>query len=189
MANPRTLQQLQESLEDAFFLEQERKILENRRAQRQLEENKQNLAAASGIQNEAVLARLVALQVRPETLASLALVPLVEVAWCDGEVTGDERTAVLHASRQAAAKQPGLDHELLAQWLTHRPAPELFTAWEQYVHGLRGLLSPAETLALQQEIVTHARQIARSSGGLLGLGTVSAAERAVLTRIEAAFTS
>jgi hypothetical protein len=189
MADHRTLQQLQESLEDAFFQEQERKILDRRRAQRQLEENKQNLAAASGIQNEGVLTKLVALQVRPETLASLALVPLVEVAWCDGLVTEKERTAVLHASQQTAARQPGMDHELLAQWLTHRPAPELFTAWEQYVHGLRELLTAEETSALQQEILAHAHQIARTSGGLLGLGAISTTEQATLARIEAAFTS
>lgn len=189
MANHRPLLKLQESLEDAFFQEQERKILEKRRALHQLEETKQNLAAASGIRNEAVLNKLISLQVHPEALASLALVPLVEVAWSDGSISDKEREAVLNASQQAAARQPGLDHELLKQWLTHRPAPELFTAWEAYVHGLRELLNPEETRALQEEILAHARQIAGASGGLLGIGAVSAREKEVLDRVEAAFTS
>jgi hypothetical protein len=189
MAHQQPLLKLQESLEDAFFQEQERKILEKRRVQHQLEETKQNLTAASGIRNEAILHKLIALKVHPETLASLALVPLVEVAWCDGSITDPERVTILEASQQAAARQPDLDHELLKQWLTHRPAPELFTAWEAYVHGLCELLTPAEIRALRDEILDHARRIAGASGGLLGIGAVSAAEKAVLARVETAFTS
>jgi hypothetical protein len=181
------MQKLQASLEEAFFLQQERKILERRRAERQLEETRRDLAAASGIRDEAVLDKLVALNIRPETVASLALAPLVEVAWCDSAVSADERKAVLDASSQTASKPAELDHELLAQWLTHRPEPALFAAWEQYVKGLCELLSASERLALKQEILDHCHQVARASGGLLGMGAVSAAEKAAMTRIEAAF--
>jgi hypothetical protein len=187
MTKSDTLQNRQVSLEDAFFLEQERKIIERQRARRQLEETRRDLSAASGICNAEVLDKLVSLNVSPETVASLALVPLVEVAWCDGNISETERKAVLDASHHAAANQATLDHELLAQWLTHRPAPELFTAWELYVKGLCELLSPTERQSLQKEILDHSRQVARANGGVLGVAPVSHAERAALARIEAAF--
>lgn len=190
MSDPVQLHKRQVSMEEAFFLEQERKILDRRRAQRKLEETRQDLAAASGIRNEAILEKLLALNVRPETLASLALAPLIEVAWCDGEVTAEERKAVLEASRKqagAGAAPHELSQDLLAQWLTHRPDPNLFAAWEQYVQGLCELLTPEDRRALRQEILAHANLVARASGGILGLATISAAESACLARIEAAF--
>lgn len=187
MPDAQPLQKLQTTLEEAFFLEQERKILERQRTRCLLEKTRRDLAAASGIRNEAVLDQLVALQVRPETVASLALAPLVEVAWCDGEVTEKERQAVLAASHHAGATQQSMDHELLSQWLTHRPGPQLFAAWEQYVKGLCELLPADDRRALQCEILEHCRQVAAASGGVLGLGAVSSAEKTTLARIAAAF--
>ena len=60
----------------------------------------EDLAAASGIQNPAVLEALAAVGVRAETLTALALVPLVAVAWADGEVQTGERFAILRAAHE-----------------------------------------------------------------------------------------
>ncbi|HOU92007.1 MAG TPA: hypothetical protein PLU22_13235, partial [Polyangiaceae bacterium] len=73
-------------LEDAFFLAQDTVLVERLRALRKMQESKEALAAASGIASDAILSRLVELDVRPETVAALATVPLIEVAWADGEV-------------------------------------------------------------------------------------------------------
>ena len=187
MTAPTGMEQRRLSLEEAFFQEQERRIMERQRQQHRLEETKRGLAAASGIRNDAVLQRLVELDVRPETLASLALAPVVCVAWCDGEVSAREREAILACAQRGRDGSQRLDCELLEQWLTHRPPPSLLEAWRQYVHGLGEQLSPEERRALRDEVVGHARQVAAASGGVLGLCKVSAVESRMLADIEAAF--
>ena len=71
-------------LESAFFLMQDRELMEQLRQESSLKETKEALKQVSGIDNDVVLDKLVELQVRPEVVASLSLVPLVAVAWADG---------------------------------------------------------------------------------------------------------
>jgi hypothetical protein len=122
--------------EDAFFLEQDRVLIERLRAMRKMAETKESLAEVSGITNDAILSRLVDLDVRPESLAALAAVPLVEVAWADGEISPAERTAVLSHAETKGIRADSMEHDLLSRWLTHRPDPSLLEAWQAYIHGL-----------------------------------------------------
>lgn len=172
------------SLEDAFFLEQDQILVERLRRIRALAQTREALAEVSGIKNEAVLDRLLELGIKPEMTAALALVPLVELAWADGDVDDDERKAVLGAAEAGGIVRDSIEHQLLAQWLTHRPARELLDAWSNYVSSLCGRLGDAEREALRRELLDRAQAVAMASGGVLGLGKISAAERRVLQRIE-----
>ncbi len=175
------------ALEESFFLEQDRVLVEKLRALRRLAETREALAAASGIASAAVLDRLVQLEVKPEIVAALAAVPLVEVAWADGRIEAAERAAILaHADAQGLT--PGsLERELLERWLTHRPEPRLLEAWRTYVQGLCERLEPAERAALREELLRRTRATAEAAGGLLGMGRISAAERRVLDALAASF--
>ena len=152
-------------------------------------ENIKNLAEVSGIKDEAVLKKLVALNIHAETVASLAMVPLVEVAWADGKIDKEERDALLKVS--AGGDMFGrIDRSLLEQWLTHKPKPELLVAWEHYTAELCKVLSEPERLALRQQIMSRAEAVAKSAGGFLGLTSkISAEEHAVLERMNRAFGS
>jgi len=176
-------------LEEAFFLEQDKILIERQRAMKKMAETKEALAAASGISNDVVLTRLVELDVRPEVVAALATVPLVEVAWADGKIDPEERAVVLrHANAQGIS--PGsLEHDLLEAWLTHRPEPKLFEAWQAYIKGLCERLSADERELLKQELLHSARETAEAAGGILGLGRVSGEEREMLERLAASFSS
>jgi hypothetical protein len=176
------------SLEEAFYLEEDRKLIDKYRQLQKMEENKRNLAQVSGIKNEAVLKRLVELNVRAETLASLAIVPLVEVAWADGDVDEAEKQAVLKAAGKIGFKKGTVDHSLLGQWLTHKPKIELLVAWENFVKGLCEALPKSERDSLRDELLAHAREVASTSGGFLGLTSkISDEEEKVLKRLSAAF--
>ena len=63
-----------------FFYEQDRRIIEQRKKLQQLKETKDNLAKVSGIQDDDLLEKLVALDIRPETITTLIGIPLIEVA-------------------------------------------------------------------------------------------------------------
>ena len=135
-----------------------------------------------------MLQKLVELGVRPESVAPLALVPIVEVAWADGKVDEKERRAVLDAADARGIRAGDLQHGLLQRWLSHRPSAKLLEAWQHYVAGLCAQLDAEQRNALRGELLDRARAVAEASGGFLGLGSkVSPSERAVLQRLEAAF--
>ena len=91
------------SLEDAFFQQQDRELLACKTRLAKLAETKEALASVSGIKSDAVLQHLVDMNVRPETLAALSAIPLVEVVWADGHVDDKERKVVLDFAAVAHA--------------------------------------------------------------------------------------
>jgi hypothetical protein len=48
-------------------------------------------------------------------------------------------------------------------------------------------LKPAEVAQLRKTVIERARSVANISGGVLGIGKVSAAESAMLTKLEKVF--
>lgn len=175
-------------MEDAFFMERDRKLIEQFKEIKRLEETKQNLARVSGIANDAVLQKLVSLNIRAETVASMALIPLVAVAWADGRVEEKEKDAILKAVDKSFAKEGSIDHALLSQWLSHRPPPELLAAWTEYVKELGGQLTAQERAALRKEVLDHAALVARAAGSFLGITSgISREEQTMLAKLEQAF--
>ncbi len=181
-------QTTRQNLEDLFFRKEDKKLIENLRRLRRMEETRETLARVSGIRNPAILKKLVDLKVRPETLVTLLLVPLVEIAWADGRVDAREKQAILSAVDQMPSVAGSLDHALLQEWLDQRPPPELLEAWLHYVQGLCQRLTPAEIDAMKEELVRHGRAIADASGGFLNLGAkTSPAEASLLKKMQSAF--
>lgn len=175
-------------LEDAFFLERDAKLIEQRKKLEQLQKTKEELAKTSGIKNPKVLDKLAELKVTPSLLASLIVLPLVEVAWADGELDIKEREAVLKASSDEGFTKGSIDYQLLESWLKEKPSSNFLEAWLSYMEGLREVLTQEELNGLKAAIMDRARHVAGSAGGFLGLGNkVSDKEQAVLKKMENAF--
>jgi hypothetical protein len=188
--DPRSRESFQNStrrLEEAFFLEQDKILIERLRAMKKMAESKDALRAVSTIENDAVLTRLVELDIKPEIVAALAVVPLVEVAWADGKIERGEREAVQEHARSQGIAEGSIEDALLERWLEHRPEPRLLEAWQSYIQGLCEQLSPTERGLLKDELLRSTRSTAAASGGWLGLGRISAREQAVLDRLVASF--
>jgi len=135
-----------------------------------------------------VLDKLIELDIRPEVVASLSVVPLVEVAWADGRIEERERAAIMEAAAAGGLSKGSPDYELLGCWLAHRPGSELLEAWTHYVEGLCELMQPEERESLRAALVERARRVAEAAGGFLGLTSpVSKAEQQVLDRLDKAF--
>ncbi|MGE5297015.1 MAG: hypothetical protein ACM3VT_19505 [Solirubrobacterales bacterium] len=176
------------SLEDLFFLEQDKILIERLHRLEKMKETREAIAKVSGITDEDVLQRLVELDIRPEILASLALVPLIELAWADGTVDEKEKAAVLEAASESFVSKDSPDFSLLQQWMEHKPGPKLLEAWRHYIKGLCGELSEHQRAALKKDLLGHARQIAEATGGFLGLGNkISKPEKEMLEKLESAF--
>lgn len=176
------------ALEDSFFSQQSDKLIHELRERRQREQRVQALSSASGISNQEVLEALANVGIESSTLAALALVPLVAVAWADGSIKTGERQAILRAAHEAGIEEGHPSHALLDGWLQNRPGPEVLNAWREYIAGLREHLDPVATEALHHDILGRAREVAEAAGGFLGAGPkVSRAEEDVLAELARAF--
>ena len=146
------------------------------------------LARVAGDAHPEVLDKLVELGIGPETWAALEIVPLVEVAWADARMEAKERSAVLAAAEANGIEAGSPSHQLLENWLTHRPDARLLAAWGEYIVGLCADLDPAQRSALREEILGRARSVAEAAGGFLGLGNkISPEEEVVLQQLAKPF--
>ena len=182
-----TLEDRGRALENQFFEKDDQQKLAAMKRTLDSQGTRDELRKASGMSDEAVLDKLVALGLRANTIAALSLVPLIEVAWADGKIQDNERTAILQGAhgKHLEAGTPG--YELLQVWLTKPPQDELFVAWEAYIKALIAQLNDEQNRLLKNQIIGFAKMVAASAGGLLGFGKVSASEEKVLHRIENAF--
>ncbi len=176
------------ALENAFFKEMDDILLSRMREAERSAGRRQALAAASGIGDAAVLAELDARGISAGTVAALALVPLVLVAWADGAIEAAEDAALRRAAAEAGLAAHPHAAALLQAWLAARPGPEVAAAWQAYARGLAAGMAPGARAALAAATIGRARQVAEAAGGFLGLGArVSAAEARVLAELDAAF--
>ena len=165
-------------LEDAFFKDRDQKLMEKLRGELASMEEKKKLAHVSGIVEERVLQNLVQAGVRAETLAAVGLIPMVEVAWCDGSVSAEERDAVLNAAVSQNIHPGTASYEVLGQWLKDRPDPHVIRAWKEYVREVARLM-PKESLAeMRKHMLDRCKRVAEAAGGFLGLATISKNEQA-----------
>lgn len=182
-----SLEERGRALEDEFFHKENAAKVAAMKAKLETQNNKEELRKASGMTDDAVLDRLVALGMRANTIAALSLVPLVAVAWADGEIQDDERTAILQGAHGKGLDESSPGYELLSGWLSKRPGDGLLETWESYIKALSSQLNDEQTRLLKSQIVGFAKMVATAAGGILGFGKVSAKEEAVLERIEKAF--
>lgn len=182
-----TLEERGRALENQFFEKENQKKLEAMRAKEAAQATREELRKASGMTDDAVLDKLVALGLKTNTIAALSLVPLIEVAWADGEIQDNERNAILQGAHGKGLEQGSDGYELLQSWLRKKPTTELFDAWDAYIKALTAQLNDEQNKLLKNQIVGFAKMVAASAGGFLGIGKVSSGEEKVLARIEGAF--
>lgn len=181
------MEERKNALEDEFFHKQDQKKLEAMKGKLEAQATKEELRKVSGMTDDAVLDHLVSLGLTGKTVAALSLVPLIAVAWADGEIQDNERDAILHGAQGKGLEAGSPGHTLLTAWLAKKPDDGLFQAWQLYIKTLTAQLNDEQTRLLKKQILNFSSLIAGSAGGFLGIGKVSGSEEKVLAKIEAAF--
>jgi hypothetical protein len=185
---PNTFGDYQTTLIDVFFHEQDQKLRRAFRERMEKMDRRTQLTQVTGIQDEAVLDRLIELKIEPETIAAMAVVPLVVVAWADGKVQEEERKAIIAAAQAAGIQPQDGRYPMLEHWMNKRPSAQLIEAWEHYIKDICTRLDKQEIEELKHDVLSLARHVGQAAGGFLGIGNrVSAAEQVVLDRLEKAF--
>jgi hypothetical protein len=182
-----SLSDRRKALEDSFFQDKVAKKISRLREELAAKKNQADLGAASGIEDQQLLAALVKLEVGASDLSALALIPLVRVAWADGTMKSGERDAILQAAAAQGVDKDSHGHQLLDAWLNAPPKSELYDAWASYVEALLAGMDEAHADTLKESILGLAHDVASAAGGILGLGAVSKGEQDVLDAISAAF--
>lgn len=182
-----TLEERGRALENQFYEKDNAQKLAAMKEKLAAQQTREDLRKASGMTDDAVLDKLVALGLRTNTIAALSLVPLIEVAWADGTIQEKERNAILQGAHGKGLEQGSDGYELLQSWLQRRPEPGLIEAWEAYIKALTAQLNDEQNRLLKNQIVGFAKMVAAAAGGFLGIGRVSKQEEQILERIEAAF--
>ena len=176
------------TLENAFFAAKNKELMEQYGKMHTMKETREDLSIATGITNEAILDKFIELDIHPETAASLSLVPLVEVAWADGTIEPEEKIAILKAiDKTTSAKSKELNHKILESWLEQKPDKSLYEAWEFFTKELCSTLSDKEKKTLKKEIIGHAKAVAESCGGFLGIMKISDQEDFIIRKMEKVF--
>lgn len=172
-----------QALEDVFFKNIDQQLIEDLRSEMSEQKTKREIRSACGIWNDEVLAELAKLGVSGETILAVSLIPLVSVAWADGNVTDAERSRILDAEKAQHIHKESVTHQLLNYWLDNNPGPEMLEAWKHFIHELRGLLTPARGTLFDAEIMDRAEAVAKASGGYLSYGAISPAEQKVIDTV------
>jgi hypothetical protein len=151
------------ALEESFFAERDRLLLDKLRGELSELEERRHLAHVSGV--------------RAETLAAVRLIPLVEVAWCDGKVSAAERSAVLKASIEYGIQEGTACYSLLDSWLQNRPDSRVVGSWKDYVGHLAKMMPPESMQKLRDELANSLKKVATAAGGILGMKSISKKEQ------------
>ncbi len=187
MSFSKPLAEREKALEEAFFRDANAKLIEALRARRAQTEQRDALAKIVGVADETVLAPLLALGIRAESVAALVLAPLVAVAWADRQLDDDERRQLIAAETHYGIDPKSEAGKLLESWLDARPHESLIDAWASYVQELCKTLQPADRERLRSEIVGRARHIVRGFEKTFVRGHgPSRAESDALAKVEAA---
>jgi hypothetical protein len=185
--NVRGLKAKAKALEDSFFAKENERILQELRAVKAREEKKKEFREYLNIDNEEIINALVDLEVEPETLIAFSLVPLVEVAWADGEIQPKERDAIIKAAIERGVEDGSPTCDLLRNWLQMKPDSRLLEVWKGYIEVLKSSLGERSRTHLKSGTMGRARAIAEAAGGFLGVASISAAEKNMLEELEWTF--
>jgi hypothetical protein len=173
------------ALEEEYFRKKDRELVERLRRTAAADHARGELSKQTGISDPAVLAELQELGFTGDTVILLPLIPVLELAWAEGDITPAERQMLVSLARTRGIAEGSAADRQLEVWMQTRPAPEVFAKATRLISALLDSGAPAAQGLTADQLVKYAEQIASASGGLLGLPirAISMEERNLLTRI------
>jgi tellurite resistance protein len=170
--------------EETYFRKQDQLLIEKMRRAAAAEAARRDIGAKTGLKDPELLKDIEQLGFTTETVVLLPLIPLVEVAWAEGGVSGPERAMLMDFARRRGIEEGSAADRRLREWLDSRPADSVFSKANRLAGAMLAAHGAGDLTA--DDLVKQCEAIAAASGGVLGIGKVSAEERAALAQIAAA---
>lgn len=172
------------SLEEEWAQREARAAIEALRVESERAGLQRGLSQRTGIEAPDLLRRMVDLGFDAESIELLFLVPLVAMAGADGSVTYAERALVKEFARQGGICPGTRAWATLDGWLIESPPRELLEQMRVLFRDVVAALPTAQASELRTRLKAALERVARASGGFLGVGAVSRAERKCFTELE-----
>ena len=186
MADHDSLHERGRALEEEYFRNKNRELVDKMKQLERDAEVLRGIAAHAGVDDPEAVRELQKLGFTPDTVGLLPLVPLVQVAWADGSITEAERDKIVELARSRGVVDGSAAHVQLRAWLADRPTSAVFDGATRLIRAV--LDAPGgEKKMTGDELVAYCEEIASASGGLFGLRRISAEERAILTSLASQF--
>jgi hypothetical protein len=170
------------AFEDEYFRKKDRELIEKMRKAAAADQARGALGSSTGLDDPAVLAELQELGFAPDTVSLLPLVPIVQMAWAEGGVSAAERELVVKLARSRGIESGSAADRQLAAWMATRPSDDTFARASRLIGAMLDA-GPAPGRVSADDLIKYCEEIAAASGGILGIGRISAEERTLLTRL------
>lgn len=172
--------------EAEYFRKHEQALIEKLRARAAREKERSDMGAVLNVADEELLQELQEMGFNRDTINLLHLIPLIQVAWSDGQVTSRQLAEVLEIARARGVEPDSPSFAQLMEWINQRPSDEFFQTSLRVINAMLGGLSPVEEEASKKDLVAYCTAVAAASGGILGFGRkISQAEQTQIERIAA----
>ena len=171
--------------EEEYFRRQDRDLIEKMRRASAAAQERLALETQTGLHDPEMLQQLQELCFTPGTVGLLPLIPVLQVAWAEGGISTAERTAIVNLARSRGITAGSEADLQLHAWLDQRPSAETFRKATRLIAAM--VDQPGEGMqdVTADDLLKYCEQIAHASGGIFGIGAVSAEERAALEQISA----
>lgn len=171
--------------EDEYFYKKDRELIDKMRKVAADEKARSEMAARIRINEPGLIKELGELGFTPETVRVLPLVPIVKLAWAEGGISPAERKLLISLARERGIAEGSPADQLLADWMAREPSPEIFNNGLRLIRAMLDAAPADGDTISADDIIRYCELIAEASGGIFGIGKVSAEERATLTKIAA----
>lgn len=183
MSDSNILSDLRKAKEEEYFHKKEQELIAKMRHRALKEQESQLLSEFFYVEDAEILNNLQELGYSRDTIFLLFLVPVIQVAWIDGAVTEKEREAIIEIARQRGMESDSPSESMLHDWLNNRPSEEFF---DRTLSLIRNILETRPKVVRNirgQTLAHYCNAVASASGGFLGFGKISAAQKELINRI------
>ena len=172
--------------EEDYFRKRDRELIERMRQAAAAEQTRKDLQAKTGLHDPELLRALQELGFTPDTISLLPLVPVLQVAWAEGGVSTAERRLIVDLARSRGIDAGTPADRELTEWLDRRPGPGVFERATRLIGAMLDRTGDAATDLSVEGLIKYCESIASASGGMFGIGRISAEERDTLAQIASA---
>lgn len=157
------------------------------RTQEELDKIREGLRQIVTVADEDIIEDLIALGFTKETVGVLPLIPLVQVAWADGEVQGKEAKEILSLTEKRGYEIESEAFRLIDNLLMQRPTDEFMKSCLFVLKEIYNKLPGEQESEAKMNLLGFAKRVAQASGGFLGLfgEKVDASEASLIDEIAA----
>jgi hypothetical protein len=170
------------SLEEDHYRRRDRELIEKLKQSVAAKEARQELGKVTGLADD-LLQELHDLGFTPQTVPLLPLVPVLQMAWAEGGITPKERELVVQLARSRGIAEGSAADRQLNEWMIKRPDAAVFARAGRLIGAMLAAGTTDAATLSADDLVKHCEAIAGASGGVFGIGSISAEERKLLAAI------